>query len=573
MVLLLNALTAVSYGVFVYMERKKYISRSIDERLIAAAALAPEQSANGVLNAETFAQFNERAYRFAQDTRIEFIYTLVESSEGFRFVVDTPQEEEIKSGELENEPLYLYEEPSPKIGEALKTNQTQFDEYIDDWGTHRSVFIPITLNDDVRFVAGADIPLSEIDEQLFRTLINSIIIGVLSFILAAIVSWIAIAKFLSPIGVAQSAVKTIARDLDFETRLGENPNEIGALCADLNALINEVQKAIESASENASISSQLDASGASIYDRAKANLDATIKIAANGSETNELLEQLQNALEETKNVINSAAANLDNSRQHIEKVARLVKSGSEAQMELSERLTQLTREADSVKNVLSVIGDIADQTNLLALNAAIEAARAGEAGRGFAVVADEARKLAERAQKSLAETGATIAMTVQSIGDAASSMEQNAKEFETLLESATTANGLVESGAKEIDRVKDRLSKTASDSREIVHKTQGVLTSVEEIGSRTNESAASIKEIADLASHLTPPKTTATGVKQVQNLAVGFLTLIRFTKRSIYYEKRFDDFRARFNRFCDVWLRRASELYGYCEQRVAACQS
>jgi methyl-accepting chemotaxis protein len=496
------------------MEHKKYISRSIDERLIAAAfaatTLAPEeiheQAANGVLDAETFAQFNERAYKLAQDTGIEFLYTLVESSEGFRFVVDTPQEEEIKSGELENEPLYLYEDPSPKIGEALKTNKTQFDEYTDDWGTHRSVFIPITLNGGVRFVAGADIPLSEIDEQLFHTLINSIIIGVLSFILTAIVSWIAIAKFLSPIGVAQSAVKTIARDLDFETRLGENPNEIGALCADLNALINEVQKAlkkaIESASENASISSQLDASGASIYDRAKANLDATIKIAANGSETNELLEKLQNALEETKNVISSAAANLDNSRQHIEKVARLVKSGSEAQAELSERLTQLTREADSVKNVLSVIGDIADQTNLLALNAAIEAARAGEAGRGFAVVADEVRKLAERTQKSLAETGATIAMIVQSIGDAASSMEQNAKEFEALLESATTANDVVESGAKEIDRVKERLSKTASDSSEIVHKTQGVLTSVEEISSRTNESAASIKEIADLASHL-----------------------------------------------------------------------
>jgi methyl-accepting chemotaxis protein len=82
--------------------------------------------------------------------------------------------------------------------------------------------------------------------------------------------------------------------------------------------------------------------------------------------------------------------------------------------EINDRLNSLAGEATQVKQVLTVIADIADQTNLLALNAAIEAARVGEHGRGFAVVADEVRKLAERTQKSLVETNATVNVIVQS---------------------------------------------------------------------------------------------------------------------------------------------------------------
>jgi methyl-accepting chemotaxis protein len=133
----------------------------------------------------------------------------------------------------------------------------------------------------------------------------------------------------------------------------------------------------------------------------------------------------------------------------------------EGEIAVSESLKSLTVNAEDIKNILNIISDISDKTNLLALNAAIEAARAGEHGRGFAVVADEVRQLAENTQKSLSEINASVNVIVQSISEASSSVEQNAKYA---LELVDISKVLQDSLSEASDEIEDTHQKSLLDT-------------------------------------------------------------------------------------------------------------
>ncbi len=156
--------------------------------------------------------------------------------------------------------------------------------------------------------------------------------------------------------------------------------------------------------------------GDSLCKMQKENLAKQQEIIDSSSKLNETVDDITNTtISDLKTMITNA-------------VGRIHEASSK-ENEMVDNLHSLVASANETKVILATIGDIADQTNLLALNAAIEAARAGEHGRGFAVVADEVRKLAERTQKSLAETSATINVLMQSITESSDTLNKNATEI------------------------------------------------------------------------------------------------------------------------------------------------
>ncbi len=204
------------------------------------------------------------------------------------------------------------------------------------------------------------------------------------------------------------------------------------------------------------------------------------------SEIGERLDTVETAsitvcedLDKTFNVLDSFVGKLGS-------VVTDIETGSERQEELVQKVSSLTEQARNIKDVLSIISDIADQTNLLALNAAIEAARAGEHGRGFAVVADEVRKLAERTQKSLSEISANVNLITQNVVEISQETDETSQSMNAI---STSAQELIQDS----EATKENLLITTDNSKDVMSQSIYIATKTKELISHMDE----VIEISD----------------------------------------------------------------------------
>jgi methyl-accepting chemotaxis protein len=237
----------------------------------------------------------------------------------------------------------------------------------------------------------------------------------------------------------KAADEAAARDAEAKIERGRR---VDGITREFESMIGEIVQTVSSAS------TQLEASAGTLTATAERSRELTTTVAAASEEASTNVQSVASATEEMASSVNEI------SRQ-VQESARIAGEAVGQARTTTDRVSELSKAATRIGDVVELINTIAGQTNLLALNATIEAARAGEAGRGFAVVASEVKALAEQTAKATGEIGQQItgiqAATQESVG----AIKEISGTIEKLSEiSSTIAAAVEEQGAatQEISR-------------------------------------------------------------------------------------------------------------------------
>lgn len=327
--------------------------------------------------------------------------------------------------------------------------------------------------------------LEELRINTIDSSIPSLVIDIsLSFIVSLMIFFLS-KNIVFSLHVGNKQIDTITRSKDLSINIeAYNHDEVGEIIESFNRMVKgfkvSITKAIVVSNQayEASMILKNNSKKLSInVNSERANIEIISELTSNIGVSLDLIEEMAVTTTEDLNVTQTT---LESFARKLNNVVELIESGGTAQADLRSKVDSLTEQAAEIRNVLTIIGDIADQTNLLALNAAIEASRAGEHGKGFAVVADEIRKLAERTQKSLSEISSTTNVITQSITDISSETDRAAEENKKISENASQLIG-------ETKDTGVRLKGSLKTSRQLVSKNTYVATKIRELIETMNE--------------------------------------------------------------------------------------
>ena len=270
-----------------------------------------------------------------------------------------------------------------------------------------------------------------------------------------------------------------AIDADAKIRRGQRVDNI---TREFETLIGELVGSLSSAS------TQLEASAGNLTSTAERAQKLTTVVAAASEEASTNVRSVASATEEMASSINEIG-------RQVQESARMATDAVDQARKTNDRVSELSKAAARIGDVVELINTIAGQTNLLALNATIEAARAGDAGRGFAVVASEVKALAEQTAKATGEIGQQITGIQAATEESVNAIKEISGTIEKLSEiSSTIASAVEEQGAatQEISR----------NVQQAAHGTQQVSSNVTDVQRGAGETGAASSQVLSAAKSL-----------------------------------------------------------------------
>jgi methyl-accepting chemotaxis protein len=266
---------------------------------------------------------------------------------------------------------------------------------------------------------------------------------------------------------------------------------------EMQALARSFEKTVANVVRSVSSSStELEAAAEVLSATAGATRDLSGKVLSASTQASENVRSVSFA---TERLIASAA---EISRQ-VQDSTRIAAEAVAQAEKTDARITELTRAAGRIGDVVKLITAIAEQTNLLALNATIEAARAGESGRGFAVVAQEVKALAAQTSKATDEIGVQISGVQAATQDSVATIKEIGATIGRISEIATAITSAVELQAATTQQMAENVQAAAQSASHVTANIAEVNDGATGITSASAQILASAQTLSQDGSRLT----------------------------------------------------------------------
>jgi methyl-accepting chemotaxis protein/aerotaxis receptor len=250
----------------------------------------------------------------------------------------------------------------------------------------------------------------------------------------------------------------------------QRKGDMAKLADGFEAAIGEIVETVSSAA------TELEASASTLSSTAGRAQELATAVAGGSEEASANVHSVASAAEE----MSSSVREISRQVQDSSRIAGEAVSQAHA---TTERVSELSRAASRIGDVVELINAIAGQTNLLALNATIEAARAGEAGRGFAVVASEVKALAEQTAKATGEIGQQVGGIQAATQESVSAISEISGTIARLSEISSAIAAAVEEQGAATQEIARNVQQAAQGTQQVSSNVGDVQRGASETGS------------------------------------------------------------------------------------------
>ena len=282
--------------------------------------------------------------------------------------------------------------------------------------------------------------------------------------------------------IARQALEAEQREAETRAMSGRKA-DMNKMANDFEAAVGQIVEAVSSAS------SQLEVSAGTLTATAERAQELTTAVAAASEEASTNVQSVASATEEM------ASSVTEISRQ-VQESARMANDAVDQARVTNDRVSELSKAATRIGDVVELINTIAGQTNLLALNATIEAARAGEAGRGFAVVASEVKALAEQTAKATGEIGQQISGIQAATQESVNAIQAISGTIEKLSEISSTIAAAVEEQGAATQEISRNVQQASMGTQQVSSNITDVQRGARETGSASSQVLAAAQSLS-----------------------------------------------------------------------------